>query len=92
MPGWNEAMRLLVALLLAAGSFLTTAQHADALPPCSPGAQRAEGAGAPATVGVPEGGNPAEGAVVLLRLPGEIRWGCLYWRFTDHERFQRNCT
>lgn len=96
MPGWNEGMRLLVALVLAAGSFLTTAQHADALSPRSPGAQRSERAGAPAVVGVlgggvPEGGVRAEGDVVLLRMPEEVRWGCLYWRFTDHERFLRRC-
>ena len=82
MPGWNEGMRLLVALLLAAGSFLTIAQHADAAPPCK--TSTTSGASTSRTTGA--------GAAVFVRLPGEIRWGCLYWRFADHERYLRNCT
>ena len=98
-------MRLLVALLLAAGSFLTTAQHAEAVTSCATstesGASTPQAVGAsapsamvdaPAFVDAPALGDPASGAAVLVRLPGEIRWGCLYWRFADHERFLRNCT
>jgi len=83
VPGWNEGMRLLVALLLAAGSFLTTAQHADAASPCMTSTTSTTSGASTSRTG---------GAAVLVRLPGEIRWGCLYWRFADHERFLRNCT
>ena len=47
---------------------------------------------APVLVDAPAPGDRASGAAVLVWLPGEIRWGCLYWRFADHERFLRKCT